>query len=124
MKKILFSLLALTLMVCSGCEKINSTEASVTIGGDSYQTTLNDVTIVVKPQTLKVYEDVTISATHSKGSRVSLTLSSASLGFDQTITTPAIITKQITTEGIHDLAFTYKSRDNTVSVSTTITAVK
>lgn len=124
MKKILFSLLALTLMVCSGCEKTNSTEASVTIGGESYQTTLNDVTIVVQPRTLKVFEDVTISATHSKGNSVSLTLSSVSLGFDETIKTPAIITKQITTEGIHDLTFTYKSGDNIASVSTVITAVK
>lgn len=124
MKKILFSLLALTLMVCSGCEKTNSTETSVTIGGESYQTTLNDVTIVVKPRTLKVHEEVTISATHSKGKSVSLTLSSASLGLDETITTPVIITKQITAVGIHDLTFTYKSGDNTASVSTVITAVK
>lgn len=123
-KKIFFGILAIVLLVCVGCEKEQAVSIDLTIGGESYQATLQDVTVVVKPRKMKVGEELTISVTHNEGKDESLTLSSESLGITETLTTPTIWKKQMVQAGVHDLLFKYDKDGNSSSVSTVITVVE
>lgn len=99
-------------------------ETEITIGGGSYETTINDIKIGVKPLSLKIGEDVMISVIHNEDKNVSITLSSESLDFEEVIETPKNLMKKILIEGTHDLIFTYKSGGISSLVSTSINVFK
>lgn len=113
-----------TLAIFSNCEDKHSMETVISLGDSKYQTTVNNVTIEVKPIDIKIGEKVYITATHAEEKKVLIKLSSQSLGYNETISTPSSLIKEINIEGVHDLTFEFKTGEQRTSLSTAINVTK
>lgn len=87
----------------------------------SSETTVFGITFKVSPTYLKSGETVRLEVSQVDDEAVQVVLFSESLGFEEPVTTPAVLEKVVEQTGTHDVGFRYETDAVSIERTTIIT---
>lgn len=102
----LLAAIGLAACVFTGCEPcVIEQNMELTIPSDKYSAKVKGVKIEVSPKALKIGEKVRIDIEHEDGDTVEVIISSLSLAYNDTVTTPYLTKIAMDSVGLHGISF-------------------